>query len=180
MRPTLFILAIWILAQTCKSQVIYFDKMYDTCTAEKRKDSLFNSISSAELISYGYKTSMTDNQDQKLIWPSIYIVNESGKDTLYVRESVTLEGKKLDELINVLSFTAYKDSAFSITLCYNPRNAIVFRRPDNEITDVLELCFECNKAKLLLGNLRLDALCLPEFNALQGIFAQNEIKFGIE
>lgn len=105
-------------------------------------------------------------------------------DTAKFIEVKTLKRKQEDKLIDILYNYNFdpKISRDSIVLeemvCYEPRNAIIFKNERKEIVSYLEICFECLKHRRP-SDLHLGDFCQDKYALLKSYFEQMGIKFGI-
>lgn len=104
-------------------------------------------------------------------------------DTTKFIETKTLSHQEEEELIDILYNYNYdpkvnRDSIIGeINICYEPRNAILFRNKKNKIITYLEICFEClqyRKPK----RLKIGDFCQEKFDLLKDHFKRVGIKFG--
>lgn len=111
-------------------------------------------------------------------------MTDGSVDTIKFIEIKALKRKQEDKLIDILYNYNFdpKVSRDSIVLkemvCYEPRNAVIFKNSQNEIVSYLEICFECLKHRQP-SDLHLDDFCQDKYSLLKGLFEQVGIKFGI-
>jgi hypothetical protein len=70
------------------------------------------------------------------------IIRQNGIDVSHLRTILKLDTAKWAQLSAILAIPAPEVDVE--TLCYSPRNGIVFYSKNGEIISYLELCFECN------------------------------------
>jgi hypothetical protein len=72
---------------------------------------------------------------------------------------------------------SYGKTDFS--LCYEPRNGVVFYNKQNKILLILEICFECNNQITIRQNNSYGGVCEETIKELHLFFEQKGIEFGI-
>ncbi|GHN03202.1 hypothetical protein WSM22_46910 [Cytophagales bacterium WSM2-2] len=99
-------------------------------------------------------------------------------------ESKTLRRKDENNLVDILYNYNFdpkvnKDSIVTeAMMCYEPRNAVLFKNNKNEIVAYLEICFECLRHKESEG-LLLGEFCQDKYSRLKDFFGQIGIKYGL-
>ena len=105
-------------------------------------------------------------------------------DTTQFIETKTLNRKEENGLIDILYNYNFdpkvnKDSiVLEVMMCYEPRNAVIFRNKSNEIITWLEICFECLRAYSQRNDLHI-VFCQDKYDRLKNYFGQLGIKFGV-
>src|SRR5258706_15963109 len=105
-------------------------------------------------------------------------------DTTTFIETKTLKRKEEDRLINILYNYNFdpkvnKDSIVLETMvCYEPRNAVIFKNKQNEIISYFEICFQCLQHRKP-SDFRTGDFCQNKYSLLKTYFGQMGIKFGI-
>ena len=120
-----------------------------------------------------------------------YVIhNDRFKDRVYnTVEEVVLESSDIKELSNIL--VNYKLKKFkkglvaASSLCYEPRNSILFLDEHDNIICCLEICFDCWEYGMWPDpdNLTLhdDVVgCEGKLELIMELFRKNGIKYGIE
>jgi hypothetical protein len=120
--------------------------------------------------------------------PSV-VKNETGltmnaDGTVEVRsvdERVTLGGKEVDELSNLLYNYRYRDANYQRNRanCYAPRNAIVFYNESGKPFAFLELCFECQDFEAFPSKIRTGEFCDGKWDALKALFRSAGVQYGV-
>ena len=99
-----------------------------------------------------------------------------------LKEIKTLNLAQVDQLTNILynySFRGKFDFALE-TLCYNPRNAILFFDDKGKLFAYIELCFECINSELSSPRIKLGDNCAGKYQLLQNFFAKSGITYGVK
>lgn len=105
-------------------------------------------------------------------------------DTTKFIETKTINRKEENDLIDILYNYNFdpkvnkEDIVLDVAICYEPRNAVLFKNGKNEIISYLEICFECNRHKEA-DDLHLSEFCEGKYTLLKNYFSRIGIKFGV-
>lgn len=93
-----------------------------------------------------------------------------------IEHSKIIKKKELKptKLVRFLLKTLEKQSS-GATLCYSPRNAILFYNELGEVISYLEICFECDHIKWW-NNFGLIGFTTDQYDKLESFFNKNGIK----
>ena len=98
-----------------------------------------------------------------------------------VFESFTLNQKQLNELTNILYNYGFKTKKYEEeSMCYYPRNAIVFYDNKGLPFEWIELCFECNGYKKTSNQVKTGDFCIGKYELLKYFFKKHKIHYGID
>lgn len=90
-------------------------------------------------------------------------------DTLRFINPKELDSSDYKELI----LTAFgKRKSNSITFCYNPRHAILFRDSLNQLLGIYEVCFECGKAVIAFSKMEQFDIYSDDYVYIKSIFTK--------
>ena len=110
-------------------------------------------------------------------------IKDGKVDTLSFKETKKLDSQQEEKLIDILfNYTfntdVYDDSIpQEVMMCYNPRNAILFKDKHNYIVAYIEICFECLQYKKST-NINIGDFCHDKFGMLKTFFRKNKVMFG--
>jgi len=171
--------------------------MYGKKTIEQRNKLFpFSKAKKILLVSYADYAFRIPPEDDTIVAPpplgiNRYVIREEGfKDRVYnTIEEVDLELSDVQLLSNiVVNFRLKKFKKGLLvagSLCYEPRNSILFFDENNDIICCLEICFDCWESFM-----RSDPDNLTQFDDVYGcegklelireLFRKNGIKYGIE
>ncbi len=103
--------------------------------------------------------------------------------------SKLIEIKKLtfsqvDKLSNIFYNYGYKKVSAgkgigAISLCYFPRNAILFLDTTGTVFEYIEICFECNRTKESSSKVSLGEMCSQKMKLVKDFFKVSGIEYGI-
>jgi hypothetical protein len=105
-------------------------------------------------------------------------------DTTKFIETKTLKHKDENGLIDILYNYNFDPKVnrnsivLELMMCYEPRNAVLFKNSKNEIVSYMEICFECLRHKES-SNLHLGEFCEGKYTLLKNYFGRMGIKFGV-
>jgi hypothetical protein len=107
--------------------------------------------------------------------------NTNGKPNLaLMTENISLHKTLENLLLDILVNYDYKTNGeVEVTMCYDPRNAIVFLGKDEKIIGYIEICFECHDFRRQGNNIKLGAFCDEKFEMLRQIFMAAGVKYGM-
>ncbi|MEA5260748.1 hypothetical protein VB264_23315 [Arcicella aquatica] len=96
-------------------------------------------------------------------------------------ESFTLNQKQLNELTYILYNYGFKTKKYEEeSMCYYPRNAIVFYDKKGLPFEWIELCFECNGYKKTSKQVKTGDFCIGKYELLKHFFKKHKIHYGID
>jgi hypothetical protein len=95
-------------------------------------------------------------------------------------ETKAISQEEIDSLTDLLYNQSYGGNfySFSRSLCYNPRNAILFLDRFGQVFAFIELCFECHDYRLSSKRIKAGDFCNQKYELLRKFFAANGIAFG--
>lgn len=138
----------------------------------------FNKNSKIQFVSFDVKPD-TSNKMDTIIKNSLPIEN----DTICYKkldEIITLTKPQIDSLTDILYNVGLKGPitiGYS-SLCYIPRNAILFLDSAGRTFEYIEICFECDDHKLSSENIDLGIFCDQKYNLLKKLFISSGIQIG--
>jgi hypothetical protein len=96
-------------------------------------------------------------------------------------EVKTLTFAQVDKLTDVLYNYGYSGKTFigSISLCYEPKNAILFLDKNGKAFAFIEICFQCRDTRVSSENISLGEMCNQKLSMLRDIFNHAGIEYGI-
>ncbi|CAN5306595.1 hypothetical protein BH10BAC4_BH10BAC4_04360 [soil metagenome] len=102
-------------------------------------------------------------------------------DPAGVYESKVLSDSRIRDLYDTLINFNYAPK-FSgdrkMTLCWEPRNAIVFYDRNETIVGYVEFCFQCRKHSVMPESLKLGDFCDKKYDLLKDFFKRSGIQYG--
>jgi hypothetical protein len=98
-----------------------------------------------------------------------------------LQEVKTLTFTQVDKLTDILYNYVYRGITYTIseTMCYNPRNAILFLDRNGKAFEFIEICFECHKTQESSEKISLGDLCDQKMDMLKDLFRKIGIEYGI-
>lgn len=121
-----------------------------------------------------------DNQgDIQMSYNGIPIFNDTlNYSTL--EEVKTLSHSQIDTLTDILYNYGFKGQISIVweSMCFIPRNAIVFLDSDNKVVAYISLCFECQRVVWSTEKLDFD-LCEQKVYMIRDFFKKAGIEYGI-
>lgn len=118
--------------------------------AERLKKYPFNLTTQIQLVSFKGGVDTSQLQDMKNL-DSLPRLNDTVcYSKLTELKSITFS--QVDKLTDILYNYGYGGAVYigSISLCYFPRNAILFLDKNGKVFEYIEICFECSKTKCKL------------------------------
>jgi len=67
----------------------------------------------------------------------------------------------------------------SMDMCYNPRNAILFKDKNGKVFEFIEICFECKRVRESSEKISLGQMCDQKLDMIKDIFKKAGIEYGI-
>lgn len=153
------------------NQNCFYKKIYTS--SQRRQFYPFNKAAEIRLISF-------NDPDSAIIGGQLAI--ENGQvDATTLREIITINSAQIDSLTDLLFNIQYGGKFYSTweTMCYNPRNAILFIDSAGNIFDYIELCFECEDHRLSSRDIKAGDFCNQKYEYLKNFFAANGIRLGV-
>ncbi|RYU90113.1 hypothetical protein EWM62_11260 [Mucilaginibacter terrigena] len=101
-----------------------------------------------------------------------------------VKEEKTLSSAGIDSLTDILynvGYTPIKNLNYQMTeqgLCYNPRNAILFIDNNGNVTQYIELCFQCKGYYYSSSKTKSIEYCEQKYRLLSTFFTSEGINHG--
>lgn len=98
-----------------------------------------------------------------------------------LNEIRTLTITQIDKLTDILYNYEYAGPIRTMTtsLCYIPKNAILFLDKNSKVFEFIEICFECDRIKESSEEISLGDLCDQKIDMLKIFFNEAGIKYGI-
>lgn len=99
-----------------------------------------------------------------------------------IKEIKVLKHSQINTLTNIVFNTDYKVNdhynAKNESVCYYPRNSLVFFDKDGKVFDYMEICFECHEMHSKSKRVRLGTLCNQKYDLLRKFFISVGITYG--
>jgi hypothetical protein len=165
----------WIKKEIEKDQrnhgCVYTNKYSKT---ERLQFFPFNKAVQIKLVSF-------DKPDSVIMGGEIPMKN-GNVDYTKLKEIKTLNKSEIDTLTDILFNESYRGpfSSFRESLCYNPRNAILFVDSKGKTFAFIEICFECLGHRLSSTKIKAGDFCSEKYEYLRNFFAANGIVFGVK
>jgi hypothetical protein len=139
----------------------------------------FGNTAQIVVVSHRTKNGMIGEELQKYL-DSIKI----GVDTFNIKEfeeHINLNLSQIEKLTDIIVNYSHKGKEYSIsdTMCYQPRNAIIFLDINNKIIGFIEICFGCNHLRTSDKRIDIGDYCTRKYDLLKDIFRESGIKYGI-
>ncbi len=104
-----------------------------------------------------------------------------------LKEIRNLTFAQVDKLTDILYNVGYFGKTYisgvvnigSMTMCYNPRNAILFLDTNGKIFEFIEICFECRKTKESSPKIYLGEMCEQKLGMIKTFFKTAGISYGV-
>ena len=97
-----------------------------------------------------------------------------------VFESYLLNKSDIKSLTNILYNHSFSGKKYEEeTMCYTPRNAIIFYDDRGFAFEWIEICFECSQYKKTSAKVQTGDFCIGKYELLNGFFKKYGIKYGI-
>lgn len=110
----------------------------------------------------------------------IKLENIIGKENLEgINQTKTLNYKETLELSNLLFNTCGKfpNNARRVSMCFFPRNAILFYDENDQVFDFLEVCFECHRMEAISEKAtEINDMCDDFYTKLEKYFQTKELQ----
>ena len=98
-----------------------------------------------------------------------------------VFESYLLNKSDMKSLTNILYNHSFSGKKYEVeTMCYTPRNAIIFYNDRGFAFEWIEICFECSQYKKTSAKVQAGDFCIGKYELLKAFFQKNRIKYGTE
>ncbi len=115
---------------------------------------------------------------RKKFLPSNLISNLSEQPKVF--ESYLLNKSDIKSLTNLLYNHSFSGRKYEEeTMCYIPRNAIIFYDDRGFAFEWIEICFECLQYKKTSAKVQTGDFCIGKYELLHNFFKQHGIKYGI-
>jgi hypothetical protein len=140
----------------------------------------FNKAGYVRIISFKEKVfTDTTNLFSNKILPDNVISDLSVQPKVF--ESYLLNKSDIKSLTNILYNHSFSGRKYEEeTMCYIPRNAIIFYDDKGLAFEWIEICFECTQYKKTSAKVRAGDFCIGKYELLQAFFQKKGIKYGIE
>ena len=107
-----------------------------------------------------------------------------GEDTINLKEfdeHINLNLSQIEKLSDVIFNYSHKgkEYAMSDTMCYQPRNAIIFLDNNNKVLGFIEICFGCNHLRTSDKRIDIGDYCEQKYDLIKNIFRECGIRYGI-
>ncbi len=146
---------------------------------ERLKRYPFNLAAQIQLVSFKAGADTSQFQDMKDL-DSLPRLNDTVcYSKLTELKSITFS--QVDKLTDILYNYGFSGTIHigSISLCYFPRNAILFLDKNGKVFEYIEICFECNKIKENSNKISLGQMCEEKMAMLKDFFKTVGIEYGI-
>jgi hypothetical protein len=142
-------------------------------SVDRLKNYPFDQAVTVRLVSF-------DNKPDSTIEEHILPQKNGRVDTSVLSEQTTLSKRQIDSLTHILYNIGYSGKILTseVSMCYNPRNAILFLDSTEQVFEFIEICFECNNLRLSSGKIKTGEFCTQKYEMLNAYFAQNKIEIG--
>ena len=96
-----------------------------------------------------------------------------------MKEVVSLNISQVDSLTDIIYNNFYRGNSEQIltSLCYHPRNGILFYNKEGKLFECFEICFECRKISTITPKINFGSWCDNKFALLSKFFILMEIKY---
>lgn len=139
----------------------------------------FNNTSQVQLVSFIGGSRNIGNRDE--------YINDSlprQNDTICyskLNEIRTLTITQIDKLTDILYNYEYTGPTHIMitSLCYVPKNAILFLDKNSKVFEFIEICFECDRIRESSEEISLGDMCDQKIDMLKSFFNEAGIKYGI-
>lgn len=98
-----------------------------------------------------------------------------------LNEIRTLTITQIEKLTDILYNYEYAGPIRTMTtsLCYVPKNAILFLDKNSKVFEFIEICFECDRIKESSEEVSLSDICDQKISMVKSFFKEVGIKYGI-
>jgi hypothetical protein len=139
----------------------------------------FGNTTQIIVVSHRTKNGMIGEELQKYL-DSVKI----GQDSINLKEfeqHISLNLAQIEKLTDVIFNYSHKGKEYAITntMCYQPRNAIIFLDNNNKILGFIEICFGCNHLRTSDKRIDIGDYCEQKYDLIKDIFRESGIKYGI-
>jgi len=159
--------------------------------ASRIKHYPFNLSAQIQLISFSGLVKITDNGEfnfspgeEQIRDGDLFSGDPDTTKTIPVgmKEIRTMTLAQIDTLTDILYNYGHGGNIWSTSVsgCYIPRNAILFRVSDGKVIAFIEICFECSNTRQSSENISLGEPCDRKLDMLKALFKQVGIKYGID
>lgn len=122
-----------------------------------------------------YEDSVYDNElNGKKPVKKCYLIGAIRNNSIDHSKITKKKELKPTKLVKFLLGTLKKQNR-AITLCYSPRNAILFYNEMGEVISYLEICFECDHIRWW-NNFGLIGFTSDQYDKLESYFSKNGLK----
>ncbi len=134
----------------------------------------FNKATEIKLVSF-------DKPDSVIMGGELPMKN-GDVDYSRLKETRTIGKLQIDTLTDILFNEGYGGPfySFSESMCYNPRNAILFIDSSGKTFGFIEICFECAGYRLSSKKIKAGDFCNQKYEYLRNFFAASGIAFGVK
>jgi hypothetical protein len=96
-------------------------------------------------------------------------------------EVKTLTFTEVDRLTDIFYNYGFlgKVHIMSMDMCYNPRNAILFKDKNGKVFELIEICFECKRVRESSENISLGQMCDQKLDMIKEVFKKAGIEYGV-
>ncbi|PSL25831.1 hypothetical protein [Chitinophaga ginsengisoli] len=159
--------------------------------ASRIKHYPFNLSSQIQLISFNGLVKITDNGEfsfspgeEQIIDGGLFSGDPDTIQTVPVgmREIRTMTLAQIDTLTDILYNYGHGGNIWieSVSGCYIPRNAILFRDNNGKVIAFIEICFRCGNTRQSSEDISLGEPCDRKLDMLKALFKQAGITYGID
>jgi hypothetical protein len=93
----------------------------------------------------------------------VFEVRYKGIDKEFIRSEVFLDSSETKMALSEM-FNGYTNEI--ISMCYNPRHAVIFYNAEGKVTGIFEICFECSNVKIGIVGTKMFAKSTPYIKSL--------------
>ena len=153
-----------------KNQNCFYHHKYSAL--QRLKFFPFNQAKEIRLVSFA--------QPDSIITGGEITMNKGIVDISKLKESRVISHADINILTDLLYNRGFGGPfyTFSKSLCYNPRNAILFLDLHGKVFAFIELCFECHGHRLNPQKVKAGDFCNQKYELLRSFFATHGIKYG--
>ena len=139
----------------------------------------FNQVAQIQLVSFKGGIDTSEFQDMKMN-DSLPMLNDTVCYSKLV-EVRTITYNQVDKLTDILYNYGFGGPVYigSSSMCYFPRNAILFLDANGKVYEFIEICFECRETRTSSERISLGQMCNQKMQMLKNFFKDAQIEYGI-
>jgi len=139
----------------------------------------FNQAAQIQLVSFKGGIDTSEFQDMKMN-DCLPMLNDT---VCYSKlmEVRTITYQQVDKLTDILYNYGFGGPVYigSSSMCYFPRNAILFLDANGKVYEFIEICFECRETRTSSERISLGQMCNQKMQMLKNFFKDAQIEYGI-